>query len=181
MKSNREKLMILLYTLTAKNLPLSYHFEPAKWLRVFWAKKILGYAGENINIEHGSIFNSNCSIGDYSGIGVHCELNAHAQGSITIGKYVNMGPEVVIYTQNHSTKRTDIIMQKQGFDNPKPVIIEDDVWIGRRAIILPGVTIGQGSVIGEGAVVTKNIPPYSIAVGNPARVVRSRKVDGMDL
>jgi maltose O-acetyltransferase len=55
----------------------------------------------------------------------------------------------------------------------KAVIIEDNVWIGARVIILPGVTIGKGSTIGAGAVVSKNIPPYSVAVGNPARVVKS--------
>jgi maltose O-acetyltransferase len=86
-----------------------------------------------------------------------------------------MGPEVVIYTQNHSSKRTDITMQEQGFDNAKPVIIGNDVWIGRRVIILPGVIIGKGSVIGAGAVVSKNIPAYSVAVGNPAKVVKNRK------
>ena len=56
----------------------------------------------------------------------------------------------------------------------RPVIIEDDVWIGARVIILPGVTIGTGSVIGAGAVISKSIPPYSVAVGNPARIVKNR-------
>ena len=65
-------------------------------------------------------------------------------------------------------------MATQGFSDLAPVIIEDDVWIGARAIILPGVIIGKGSVIGAGAVVAKSIPPYSVAVGNPARVVKTR-------
>lgn len=57
----------------------------------------------------------------------------------------------------------------------KPVIIEDNVWIGARVCILPGVTIGEGSVIGACAVVPKSVPPYSVVIGNPARVVKTRK------
>ena len=57
----------------------------------------------------------------------------------------------------------------------KPITIEDDVWIGGGAIILPGVTIGKGSVIGTGSVVTKSIPPYSVAAGNPCRVIKTNK------
>ena len=76
-----------------------------------------------------------------------------------------MGPEVYIYTQNHDFKRTDITMDKQGWSAEKPVVIEDDVWIGSRVTILPGVTIGEGSIIGASSVVTKSCPPYSIVVG----------------
>ena len=86
-----------------------------------------------------------------------------------------MGPEVYIYTQNHDFKRTDITMDKQGWSAEKPVVIEDDVWIGSRVTILPGVTIGEGSIIGASSVVTKSCPPYSIVVGNLAVVVKSRK------
>ena len=56
------------------------------------------------------------------------------------------------------------------------VIIEDDVWIGSRVTILPGVTIGEGSVIGASAVVAKSVPPYSVVVGNPAKIVKTRKI-----
>ena len=66
-------------------------------------------------------------------------------------------------------------MRLQGFSNVKPVVIGDDVWLGRRAIILPGVCIGNGSIIGAGAVVTKDIPPFSVAVGVPAKVIKDRK------
>lgn len=85
-----------------------------------------------------------------------------------------MGPNVIIYTQNHRTDRTDIPMREQGMCEIKPVTIEDDVWLGARVCILPGVTIGKGSIIGACAVVSKSIPPYSLAVGNPAKVVKTR-------
>jgi galactoside O-acetyltransferase len=85
-----------------------------------------------------------------------------------------MGPEVYIYTQNHEFTRIDIPMDQQGWSDEKPVVIEDDVWIGSRVTILGGVTIGRGSIIGASSVVTKSCPPYSIVAGNPAQVVKKR-------
>ncbi len=85
-----------------------------------------------------------------------------------------MGPEVHIYATSHGYTDTGRPMRLQGYTPPRPVVIEDDVWIGTRAIILPGVRVGAGSIIGAGAVVTKSVPPYSIVAGNPARVVKSR-------
>lgn len=165
-----KKMYSLIYRLTAMWLPISGKSKIAKCLRAWFGKKIMLFVGKNVNIERGALFNTQCSLDDYSGIGINCELH----GPVLIGKYVNMGPEVVIYTINHKTEKTDIIMQKQGYTEPRPVTIEDDVWIGRRVIILPGVIIGKGSVIGAGAVVSKSIPPYSVAVGNPAVIIKSR-------
>ena len=85
---------------------------------------------------------------------------------------------MIVYEQNHNFDRVDIPMCQQGFQPVEPVHIGNDVWIGRRVIILPGVTIGDGCVIGAGAVVAKDIPPFSIAVGNPCRVIKNRKVNG---
>ena len=85
-----------------------------------------------------------------------------------------MGPEVQIYTRNHIFDRLDIPMIKQGLSEPKPVIIEDDVWIGARVVILPVVRIGTGSVIGACSVITKDVPPFAIAAGNPATVKKNR-------
>lgn len=65
-------------------------------------------------------------------------------------------------------------MRLQGKDKLRSISIEDDVWIGARAIILPGVTIAKGSIVGAGSVVTKSFPPYSVIAGNPARIVKSR-------
>ncbi|MDH3026960.1 DapH/DapD/GlmU-related protein [Gordonia alkanivorans] len=66
-------------------------------------------------------------------------------------------------------------MIEQGYSARKPVVIGDDVWIGARVIILPGVTVGRGCVIGAGSVVAKDIPEYTIAAGNPCRVIRNRE------
>lgn len=88
-----------------------------------------------------------------------------------------MGPQVFIYTQNHNHDRTDIPMIAQGYEEEKPVVIGDDVWIGSRVTILPGVHIGEGAIIGASSVVTKDVPAYSIVGGNPAKVIKSRKTD----
>ncbi|MBQ1412352.1 MAG: transferase, partial [Clostridia bacterium] len=101
--------------------------------------------------------------------------NAMLHGKVIIGKNVMMGSDCVIYVRNHRFDRTDIPMMKQGFTEEEPVIIEDDVWIGGRVSILPGVRIGTGAVIAAGAVVTKDVESYSVVGGNPARVIKKRK------
>lgn len=142
-------------------------------VRSYFAGKLMKKAGKNINVERGATFSSRISVGNNSGLGVNCRL----QGLVTIGDDVMMGPEVYIYTTNHNFSSLDIPMRLQGYQKEEPVVIEDDVWIGSRVTILPGVTIGRGSVIGTGAVVTKSIPPFSIAAGVPAKVVKKR--DGL--
>lgn len=166
----KTKILFVLYQLLAAWLPQSYHFKPARLVRVFFAKMVLTKCGKDVNIEHNARFTPGVELGNRSGIGIDCEIT----GPVKIGDNVMMGPEVIIYTSGHKFDLTDIPMMDQGSTEPKPVIIGDDVWLGRRVIIMPGVTIGQGSVIGAGAVVTKDVPPYSVAVGVPAKVVKNR-------
>jgi maltose O-acetyltransferase len=160
-----------------RNWPPSY-FKPfpfGGYLRNWLARGILDECGKCVNVERGARFGNGTGIrlGNYSGIGIGAEVNSHT----TIGNYVMMAPEVVILTQNHVHDDVSTPMALQGHEGFKPVVIEDDVWLGQRAMIMPGVVIGKGSIIGAGAVVAKSVPPYSIAVGNPARVVRSRLPD----
>jgi acetyltransferase-like isoleucine patch superfamily enzyme/glycosyltransferase involved in cell wall biosynthesis len=112
------------------------------------------------------------TIGDRSNIGPYCYLGAY--GGITIGKDVMMGPRVSLFAENHNFDKLDVSMREQGCTK-REIIVEDDCWLGSGSIILAGVKIGKGSVVAAGAVVTSNIPEYSIAAGNPARVIRSRK------
>lgn len=156
--------------LMCKHLPRSSSKLGGGVLRRFFTKHIVTSAGRNINIEKGATFSRRLSIGDNSGLGVNCQL----QGTVTIGSNVMMGPDVLIYTTNHEFRNKDIPMQQQGYQPERPVSIGNDVWIGARVIILPGVTIGDGCVIGAGAVVTKDVPAYSVCAGNPATVVKER-------
>lgn len=139
-------------------------------IRYFFLKGYVDTCGRCVNIQPHSIIARRVSIGDYSGVGKHCLI----QGGTVIGSHVMMGPEVFIYTQNHNFSRIDVPMDQQGWTDEKSVTIEDDVWIGARVTILPGVNIGKGSIIGASAVVTKDVPPYSVVAGNPAVVVKKR-------
>ena len=131
---------------------------------------MLENCGKNVNIESNATFSSKVTLEDYSGIGI----NAKIYGTCHIGRYVMMGTDVTIITRNHRFDRTDIPMMEQGFEEERPVYIGNDVWIGDRVLIFPGVHIGDGSIIAAGAVVTKDVPPYSIVAGVPARKIRDR-------
>jgi maltose O-acetyltransferase len=126
--------------------------------------------GSNVNIEIGAEFDSNVTLGNNSGIGIRAIIGRE----VYIGDDVMMGPECIIYTANHRFDRIDIPMREQGFLDIKPVVIGNDVWIGGRVIILPGVRIGDGAIIGAGAVVSKDVPPYAIVGGVPAKVLKYR-------
>ncbi len=165
---------LVMYNLIAKKLPPSdsrFSFGSKK-IRGFCAKLIFNECGTNVNVDKGARICSGISIGDNSGIGENSYL---LSSEIYIGNDVMMGPECMMYTSNHVIEDTSRPMWHQGFTDPEPIVIEDDVWIGARVIILGGVTIGKGSVIGAGSVVTKSVEPYSIVVGNPAKLIKMRK------
>lgn len=98
----------------------------------------------------------------------------NSKGLIKIGNNVRIAPNVMMISANHVFENPDIPIREQGME-VKPITIEDDVWVAGRVNIIAGVTIGKGSVIGAGSVVTKDIPPYSVAVGVPAKVIKERK------
>lgn len=162
----------ILYRMIAIHMPLSDSRVSlgAKRVRQLCASMILEKFGRNVNVEKGAVFADDLSIGDNSGIGV----NSLISSGVTIGNDVMMGPDCMIFTQNHSTTDTTAPMWRQGFTEKRNVRIGNDVWIGARVIILPGVTIGDGAVIGAGSIVTHDVNPYTIVAGNPARVIRRR-------
>ena len=98
-----------------------------------------------------------------------------AGGKISIGKDCLISQHVSIVASNHNVQKDHLIKDQGWTKHNNFIIIGDDVWIGAGSIILPGITIGNGSVIGAGSVVTKNIPEYAIAVGNPAKVLKYRQ------
>jgi len=103
-------------------------------------------------------------------------FSVYDSASVIIGSNVRIGPSVSIHTDSHGT---DVLLRRQSYGFAYPVTISDDCWIGADVNILPGVTIGVGCTIGAGAVVTKDIPPYSVAIGTPARVIKNvEAVDG---
>ena len=130
--------------------------------------------GDNTSVAPGAIMQGDISIGNNSSVQAYCNIVGYKGGEIKIGNFVRIAAYTVIIGANHRFDDPDIPICKQGMA-PAPIVIEDNVWIGARVSVIAGVTIGEGSVIGAGAVVTKDIPPYSVAVGVPARVISSRK------
>ncbi len=170
-------LFCFLYYGFAQWLPESYLIfgGASKEIRYFICKHLFTKCGKSVNVERCAFFYSgkNITIGDNSGIGI----NAKIMGTVNIGNDVMMGPDVMIFTWDHESSKTEIPMNLQGLKDEEPVNIGNDVWIGARVIILPGVTIGDGAIIGAGAVIAKDIPSYAIVIGNPARIVKYRTND----
>jgi acetyltransferase-like isoleucine patch superfamily enzyme len=112
-------------------------------------------------------------------IGSHCHINhlgclqADTDSTITIGNDLRMGPGTMIYSSNHSIRKGSLIRTQPM--TQKDVTIGNDVWLGSNVVVTAGVTIGDGAVVAAGAVVTKDIPPYAIAGGVPAKVLRCRE------
>ncbi len=156
-----------------------------RWMRQVYWRNILNI-GANFSVERGAVIGDrnkvrigrNFIFGEKSEIAVDsCESGLWIGDDVAIARYV------WIRTANHSTKKINIPIQQQGHDQKEieyqgskyNVVIEDDVWIAPNAILLSGTHIGRGSVIGAATVIGGVIPPYSIVVGNPGRVVANRK------
>jgi len=112
--------------------------------------------GTHIRLGRGVYFNAHCSVLDVA--------------PVTLGDHVLIGPAVQLCTAGHPL---DAALRRQGQEFGRPIVIEDDVWLGAGVIVCPGVRIGARSVVGAGSVVTRDLPPDVLALGNPCRVVRS--------
>lgn len=133
-------------------------------------KKMFASCGENCYIQPPFYAN-------WSGHHIHMGKNVYANfnltvvddGEVYIGDYVMIGPNVTIATAGHPVQPE---LRRRAIQYNLPVHIKENVWLGAGVIVLPGVTIGENSVIGAGSVVTKDVPPNVVAVGNPCRVLR---------
>jgi acetyltransferase-like isoleucine patch superfamily enzyme len=111
-------------------------------------------------------------VGNHSNIGPFAFIGC--SGRIEIGDHVLMGPRVSIYSENHNFEKNDQTIKAQGVTRGV-TIIEDDCWLASNSVIVSDVRIGKGSVVAAGAVVTKDVPPFSIVAGIPAKVIGTRK------
>ena len=142
------------------------------WVRRALVRKIFRRCGRSIRIHAGVDFGSGIAveIGDNSSLNRRCWI----ANDTVIGADVMMGPEVSILSGSHHFADTDRPMREQGAPPRARVVIGNDVWIGTRVIVLPGVRVGSHSIIGAGSVVTADVPEWGIVAGNPARLIRSR-------
>lgn len=106
-------------------------------------------------------------IGDHTRVGLHNTII----GPVIIGNHVNLAQGITVTALNHIFEDSDKRIDEQGVST-SAVIIEDDIWVGANAVILPGVTIGHHSVVAAGAVVTKDVPPHSLVAGVPAIIIK---------
>jgi acetyltransferase-like isoleucine patch superfamily enzyme len=156
---------------TFRSLGTNVIFE--RGAMVFHAETIT--IGSNVYVGHYCILKgyhrNRMEIGDNVWIGQHCFL--HSAGGLMIGNNVGIGPGVRIHTARHRELGREVPIVFAPVEDA-PVIIENDVDLGIGSIVLPGVRVGSGAQIGAGAVVTHDIPPYAVAAGVPARVLRYR-------
>ena len=169
----KDKILLAIYYIIIYQLPNTKFFRHFNRLRVLYLSKVL----KIMPYHSETIFEEKVYISDAKNIriGKHCHINERVfiQGAV-IGNYVMIAPDVAILNNTHSFDQINTPMIKQKLVTNQNPVIEDDVWIGRNVIILHGVRIGQGSIIGAGSVVTKDVQPYSIMGGVPARLIRSR-------
>lgn len=146
-------------------------------LRMYLLLPLFKSHGRNVKFDpDGQYTFSTISLGSNVYMGRGALLMA-AKSNIRVGSKVMFGPHVTIIAGNHNTgvigKAMVDVTEKRNQDD-LDVVIEDDVWIGSRAVILNGAKVGRGAVVGAGAVVTRDVPPYAVVAGSPARVIKFR-------
>jgi acetyltransferase-like isoleucine patch superfamily enzyme len=127
----------------------------------FYLDQIVWLNGDRIEMSDRVTFNIGCFVNGY--------------GGLVFGEGVNVGPHAMIHTANHNFGDPSRPVVDQGWEDVGPVTIGANVWIGMGALVLPGVSIGGGCVIGAGSVVTRDLEDYAVAVGNPAKPIKSRR------
>lgn len=142
------------------------------WYYSFLVRSKANTCGARLSVNFKSHVNRATSIGNNVNMN---GLTIRGKGEVSIGDNFHSGPDILILTQNHNYKGDRI-----PYDNTyirRKVTIEDNVWLGARVIILPGVSIGEGAIVQAGSVVVKDLPKYAIAGGNPAVAFKSRDKD----
>lgn len=141
-----------------------------------FVSQLAGVFPDSLEMGEGCYIAAHAHVSHTVKMGNHCSINVAAvvRGKVTLGNGVRIGGHTSILGFNHSFGQLDTPIHQQPLTF-KGITIGDDVWIGSGVTIVDGVEIGSHSVIGAGAIVTRNIPPYSVAVGNPARVIKNRQ------
>lgn len=145
--------------------------------RMYFLRPLFGSHGRDFRFDPDGLYSyPNIHVGDGVNLGYQPILLA-ALSEIRIGNHVMFGPQVMVVGGGHNTAKIGAFMTDVHEKRPNDdlgVVIEDDVWVGGRAVLLRGVTLGRGTIVGAGSLVNRSTPPYAIVAGNPARVIRFR-------
>ena len=144
-----------------------YYDEPGVATQML--EDLLGACGPGLDFRPPIYFEYKERVRMGSYVFINANLMIVGSGIVTIGDHALIGPDARFYTVNHAF---DVETRREGWERAFPITLEDDVWLGGSVVVCPGVTIGRGSVVAAGAVVTKDVPPGVVVAGNPARVVR---------
>ena len=170
--------------MNGREILVSLYSLPSKiWNKKVWIpylKTTFGQCGENVDIPKDISIqgNHNLFIGEDVSFGEKMVIMC-TKARISIGSHVMFGPGVFMISGNHRIDIPDryiksITDEEKLPENDQPIVLEGDNWIGARAVLLKGITVGMGAVVAAGAVVTRDVPPYSIVAGVPARVIKYR-------
>lgn len=169
-----KKILLIIYYVIIAKLPHSRLIKLSGLIRLWYVSKLL----KLMPFDKNSKFEPNIYISNGANIkmGKHIRINEDVflQGVVDIGDYVMIAPNVAIHSSTHIYNNPPMPMVLNNLTEPKKVTIEDDVWIGRNSVILPGITIGKGSIVGANSVVNKNVEPYTIVGGVPAKFIKKR-------
>jgi acetyltransferase-like isoleucine patch superfamily enzyme len=130
-------------------------------------------AGKNLDIRFPVKFEGKGFVEIGDDVSINAFVHVWGHGSVKIGNRVMIASHSIITTLSHDTNYK---CMRFGPEISKPIVIEDDVWIGSNVTILPGVTIGKGAVLGACSLINKDVPPYAIMIGSPARVLKIRTI-----
>jgi maltose O-acetyltransferase len=145
-------------------------------LRRRWVERFAGSCGDDCFVGQGVTLIGIDGLTIGHGVAIPRGVTLDGRGRLTLGDHVLIGFDTTILTHTHRSDRLDVPVQHQGMYDA-PVTIGNMAWLGTRTIVLPGVTIGDGAIIGAGSVVTHDVPPYAIVGGVPARFIRQRDDD----
>ncbi|WP_234998634.1 sugar O-acetyltransferase [Demequina sp. NBRC 110057] len=150
-----------------RELSALYYDEPG--IATHMLEELLGDCGPGLDFRPPIYFEYKERVRMGRDVFINANLMIVGSGVVTIGDHALIGPDARFYTVNHAF---DIETRREGWERAFPITLESDVWLGGSVVICPGVTVGRGSVVAAGAVVTKDVPPGVVVAGNPARIVR---------
>ena len=151
---------MMINDMSKRIIPFRQHDAKRVGEGCFYLDTIVWLNGQNIEMGNQVKFNYGCWVNGF--------------GGLVIGDETGIGPGAMIHTANHITSDLDAPIADQGWES-RPVRIGYNCWIAMGVMVLPGVTIGDGCIVGAGAVVVKDLEPYTVCVGNPARPIKSRR------